>query len=55
MFDLRNYQVQIFQNAKDRNVIIYLETGTGKTVISIMLMNYYLKKFDFKKKVMFFK
>ena len=43
--------MEIFRNAKDKNSIIYLETGTGKTVISIMLMNYYLKKFEFKKKV----
>ena len=52
-FTLRAYQLEIFKNAKDRNSIIYLETGTGKTVISIMLMNYYLKKFEFKKKVPF--
>ena len=32
-------------------MLIYLETGTGKTVISIMLINYYLKKYNFTKKV----
>ena len=35
-------------------MLIYLETGTGKTVISIMLINYYLKKYNFTKKVLEF-
>ncbi len=35
-------------------MIIYLDTGTGKTVISIMLMNYYLKKNPYKKVKIFF-
>ena len=34
----RKYQVQIFEKAKQKNSIIYLETGRGKTFISIMLM-----------------
>ena len=34
----RLYQEKIFEKAKNQNSIIYLETGRGKTFISIMLM-----------------
>ena len=34
----RPYQEKIFERAKNQNSIIYLETGRGKTFISIMLM-----------------
>ena len=34
----RKYQLEIFEKAKNQNSIIYLETGRGKTFISIMLM-----------------
>ena len=34
----RPYQEKIFEKAKNQNSIIYLETGRGKTFISIMLM-----------------
>ena len=34
----RDYQKQIYEKAKDQNSIIYLETGKGKTFISIMIM-----------------
>ena len=35
----RNYQVEIFEKAKNQNSIIYLDTGRGKTFISIMLIS----------------
>ena len=34
----RPYQQKIFEKAKNKNSIIYLETGRGKTFISIMIM-----------------
>ena len=34
----RDYQQKIFEKAKNQNSIIYVETGRGKTFISIMLM-----------------
>ena len=34
----RKYQQEIFEKAKNKNSIIYLDTGRGKTFISIMLM-----------------
>lgn len=48
---MRPYQRTIYENAKNKNSIIYLETGTGKTFISLMLSYYYLRKND--KKVIF--
>ena len=61
----RDYQQKIFDKAKDQNSIIYVETGKGKTFISIMLMAYHLGidlnnisnreiKFDKNKKIIFF-
>jgi endoribonuclease Dicer len=35
----RNYQLKIYNEAKDRNSIIFMETGKGKTFLSIMLMS----------------
>ena len=37
-----DYKQKIFDVAKDRNSIIYVETGKGKTFISIMLMAHLL-------------
>ena len=34
----RDYQWKIYEKAKNQNSIIYVETGKGKTFISIMLM-----------------
>lgn len=51
IYEIREYQKEIFENCKDKNSIIFLETGTGKTLISIMLIDYYLKKHSFLKKV----
>lgn len=49
--EIREYQKEIFENCKEKNSIIFLETGTGKTLISIMLIDYYLTKFRSEKKV----
>ena len=38
----RDYQQKIFDKAKNQNSIIYVETGKGKTFISIMLMANFL-------------
>ena len=61
----RDYQQKIFDRAKNQNSIIYVETGKGKTFISIMLMSHYLgidinslsnnkNKIDKNKKIIFF-
>ena len=52
-FHFRDYQKDIYENAKNRNGIIFLDTGTGKTVISLMLSCYYLYKTRRAKKVAF--
>ena len=49
----RDYQNEIYENAKDKNGIIFLETGTGKTFISLMLSCYYLHKTNRTKKIAF--
>ena len=49
----REYQKEIFLNSQEKNSIICLETGTGKTLISGMLIYYYLKKTEFNKKIAF--
>jgi endoribonuclease Dicer len=40
----RSYQIELFQKARESNTIVYLETGTGKTLISILLIEEYLSK-----------
>ena len=60
----RPYQKQIYEKALNQNSIIFVETGKGKTFISIMLMANYLgidinnhennKKIDENKKIIFF-
>ena len=34
----RPYQVELLERAKERNIVVCLGTGTGKTFISIMLI-----------------
>lgn len=38
-FKPRPYQIRIYNEAKNKNSIIYMETGKGKTLIAIMLIN----------------
>ena len=35
----RPYQVEMYEQARGKNSIIYMETGKGKTLISIMIIN----------------
>ncbi|KAJ3166531.1 hypothetical protein HDU88_003400 [Geranomyces variabilis] len=37
----RPYQVELFQHAMVRNIIAYLDTGSGKTLVSVMLIQEY--------------
>ena len=37
-FTPRPYQLEIFEKARQHNVIVCLGTGTGKTFISVMLI-----------------
>ncbi|KAE8698887.1 Endoribonuclease Dicer-like protein 2 [Hibiscus syriacus] len=37
----RRYQVEALEKAINQNTIAYLETGSGKTLIAIMLLRYY--------------
>jgi superfamily II DNA or RNA helicase len=62
-FEPRDYQIKVFEEAKDKNSIIYMETGKGKTIVSIMLIAHFLgidinndqkQKFDKSKKIIFF-
>jgi endoribonuclease Dicer len=49
---LRDYQKTLFQKSQDRNSIVYLPTGLGKTRIAIASMFYYLSLTQ-KKKIVF--
>lgn len=39
----REYQLELFERAKDRNVIAVLDTGSGKTHISVLLLRHVLE------------
>lgn len=49
---LRDVQKTLFQKSQDRNSIIYLPTGLGKTRIAIASMYYYLS-YTQRKKIVF--
>ena len=40
----RDYQIKVFENLKGQNSILFMETGKGKTFISIMLINHIMSK-----------
>lgn len=51
-FEIRNYQIQIYEKVEnEKNSIIVLETGTGKTMIAILLIYFHLEKYKLQKKV----
>ncbi|KAK9768192.1 Dicer-like protein 1 [Basidiobolus ranarum] len=43
VFKPRQYQIDIFQGALSRNVIAVLDTGTGKTLISVLVIQHILQ------------
>lgn len=45
-FAARDYQVQLADMVIERNKIIFLPTGSGKTFISVMVMLHFLKQND---------
>ncbi|CAD8179435.1 unnamed protein product [Paramecium pentaurelia] len=47
IFELRDYQIDLFQRSKEKNSIIFLETGRGKTHIALMHIYHYIKKNGF--------
>lgn len=51
--NLRPFQATLIESSRDRNSIIYLPTGTGKTRIAICSMYYYLCKYGTSKKIVF--
>lgn len=40
----RDYQMELFERAKKQNTIAVLGTGSGKTLIAVMLLKYFLEK-----------
>lgn len=36
----REYQVELFERAKDKNIIAVLDTGSGKTLIAVLLLRH---------------
>ena len=44
--NIRDYQKELFKKAVNENSIVFLETGLGKTLISILLANTILDKYN---------
>lgn len=42
--DPREYQLELFERAKDENVIAVLDTGSGKTLIAVLLLKHTIEK-----------
>lgn len=40
----REYQIELFERAKRKNIIAVLDTGSGKTLIAALLLRYTLEK-----------
>jgi len=52
-YEVRGYQAEIYMKSRDRNSIIVLETGSGKTIISILHILESLRKYGNTKMVAF--
>lgn len=50
-FSARSYQQSLFANSIDKNTLVILPTGLGKTIVAIMLVVYYFNKNN--KKILF--
>ncbi|WEW60952.1 Dicer-like protein 1 [Emydomyces testavorans] len=42
--DPREYQIELFEKAKKSNIIAVLDTGSGKTLIAVLLLKYILEQ-----------
>ncbi|KAL1955149.1 hypothetical protein VTO42DRAFT_8964 [Malbranchea cinnamomea] len=42
--DPREYQVELFERARDMNIIAVLDTGSGKTLIAVLLLQHIMKQ-----------
>ncbi|KAK2799785.1 Dicer-like protein 1 [Onygenales sp. PD_10] len=42
--DPREYQLELFERAKARNIIAVLDTGSGKTLIAVLLLKHIIRK-----------
>ncbi|KAK2613566.1 hypothetical protein N8I77_000473 [Diaporthe amygdali] len=40
----RDYQMELFERAKEKNTIAVLDTGSGKTLIAVLLLQYVIEK-----------
>ena len=40
----RQYQIELFERAKERNTIVVLDTGSGKTLIAILLLRHIIEQ-----------
>ena len=49
----RNYQIDLFEKAKHENIAIVLDTGTGKTMIAVMLIYYMMQSLPNLKHIVF--
>ena len=42
--DPREYQLELFERAKEQNTVAVLDTGTGKTLIAVLLLRHIIDK-----------
>lgn len=52
MIEPREYQRKIFESAREKNTLVVLPTGMGKTLIALMLSKHRIEKFP-KQKILF--